>query len=123
MYRAIILDETRHIDEAWLKKYRVKRAGTLYMYDDAVSVHFCEMPPSHELHPVDVEVEHDLIFDVTDRDRERAYDDMREGEMWKVQYVHVHTLKNKGTPMRGDFESIEDAVEYALRNTPCAEWF
>ena len=33
------------------------------------------------------------------------------------------SLKNKGTPMRGDFESIADAVEYVRCNTPCAEWF
>lgn len=123
MYKAIILDETRYIDAEWLKKYHVKRAGTLYVYDDTVGVHCCEMTPSHELHPVDVEVEHDLIFDVTDRERERAYDDMREGETWEVKYIHVRSLKNKGTPLRGDFESIEDAVEYAQGNTPCAEWF
>ena len=123
MYKAIILDETEYIDAEWLKKHHVKRAGTLYVYNDTVGVHCCEMTPSHELYPVDVDVEVEHDGEVLNHLREKAWEDLREGEMWEVKYIHVHSLKNKGTPLHGDFESIEDAVEYAQGNTPCAEWF
>ncbi len=114
MFRYVKLDETKHWNESI-----VKRAGKIegvYIYDDEVATHLCELAPSYELHFI--ESQYSECPDSQD-DRERLYDDILEGNMdtESVTYMHVSAIRKMETfPLEG-FDTIEDTIEYAQGNS------
>ena len=94
--RCVAIDETEHWNLDPADMARIKALRTIYAYDKNTHVYACEMTPSYELWPVDVQAiyvdERDFDDDEQDRFRERIYDLQNEYMEHEVLYMHVRDV-------------------------------
>jgi hypothetical protein len=116
------IDETRHWDEGFLKKYDITRMVGVYIFDANEYTYCCEITPSHWLSFIETQPEGEYIDD--EEKREALYDEIMEAEMWNDNdcYMHVSGVKEGRANIIeiGSLEGCEDMEEgreYAQGNS------
>ena len=116
------IDETRHWNSDFLKKYDITRMVGVYVFDANEYTYCCEMTPSHFLDFIETQPEGEYLED--DEAREAMYDEIMEANCQSdnVCYMHVSSVKvgRTGIIEIGDLdgcEDMEEAREYAQGNS------
>ncbi len=113
MYRVVKIDESQYITDEDLLRRAGGKIYSVYIYNDGEATHLCEFTPSYWLHEVDVVPEQWPDYN----DDDRLYDDLLDcrNDEYGI-YVHCHQVDKLKSAELGEFESMEDAVEYYQGN-------
>lgn len=115
---AVALDVTRHYNLAEEDKPLITRILDVFIYNPGERHHACEITPSYWLEHVYTTVE--TAVDTSDEDRERL--DLKYAhEPTEDCYMHISDVEKVPEDRRkdlGEFESLEEAREYAQGNCP-----
>ena len=108
--RILKLDETQFYSEEWRGKWATGTLYSVFLYDPDSATYLCEGQPSYELHYIGIEHDgetNEALFE------ELAEVSIREND---VDYIHVSRVKAMQTESLGEFEDMDDAIEYARGN-------
>lgn len=104
------IDETQHLgDQA---RDACGKLFTCYMYDATVGTHCCELSPSHWLEAVAFETHNEIPEDL--------HDELQHSLFESAHYRHCSAVqKLNPKPVVGDFDDMQEALEYVQGNPPC----
>ena len=106
---AIWLDETRYLTDDG--RAACGELFTCYVYDAAVGTHCCELTPSYWLEAIAFETTNEIPEDLEDELRRSMYE--------SAHYRHCSNVaKLNPEPVVGDFENMEEVLEYLQGNPP-----
>ena len=112
-YKLFTIDDTRHWNLPDLPE--TSKILSVYLYDESSHTHCCELTPSYECRKLysvldDDSIggkQHDLLMDLID------YND----NVGDISYYHCSFVDGlKRVEVEGDFDDIEEAIEYARCN-------
>jgi len=86
---AIEFDETGYWNEDFLEKYGIEKVRAVYVYNENLYVHCCEITPSYELWFIN---DYPVMKSEADTGREEAWEAVMEASTEPVEYHHVQHL-------------------------------
>lgn len=115
-FRVVKINDTQAWNEKFRRNYHIKNIFSVYVFNPNEATHCCELTPSYELNFVhsDVECEIDLDEDM----REEMWEEVSQGDCYcdPISYMHCSSIDRMKTIDIGEFETIEEAVEYCQGN-------
>ena len=115
-FKAVKVNETQHWNEEFRKKFGITKIFGVYVFNPNEATNCCELTPSYELNFVHSDAECD--DELSDEMREEMFDKIMEGDIHTepVTYMHCRDIDRMKTIDIGEFETIEDAIEYCQGN-------
>lgn len=115
-FKAVKINETTYWNEKFLTEFGITEMLGVYVFNPNEATHCCELTPSYELYFVHTQV--DWSKELNEEKKEEMEDQILESDRQTepVTYMHCSGINRMKTIEIGEFDTIEDAVEYCQGN-------
>lgn len=115
-FKAVKINETTHWNEKFRETYGITKMLGVYVFDPNECTHCCELTPSYEFNFIHTQV--DWSKELNEEEKEEMEDQILESDCQteSIIYMHCSSINRMKTIEIGEFDTIEDAVEYFQGN-------